>query len=45
MAVEFRCEKCGKLLTVEAEPGAKVRCQSLRRPPKGPPGSPISRMP
>ncbi len=27
MAVEFRCEKCGKLLTVEAEPGAKVRCQ------------------
>lgn len=27
MAVEFRCEKCGKLLTVEAEPGVKVRCQ------------------
>ena len=27
MAVEFRCEKCGKLLTVEAESGAKVRCQ------------------
>ena len=27
MAVEFRCEKCGKLLSVEAEPGAKVKCQ------------------
>ena len=27
MAVEFRCEKCGKLLTVEAELGAKVRCR------------------
>ena len=26
MPVEFRCEKCGKLLNVEAEPGAKVKC-------------------
>jgi len=26
MAVEFRCEKCGKLLEIEAEPGAQVRC-------------------
>jgi len=26
MAVEFRCEKCGKLLSVEAEPNAKVKC-------------------
>ena len=26
MAVDFRCEKCGKLLNVDAEPGSKVRC-------------------
>ena len=27
MAVEFRCEKCGKLLSVDADRGAKVKCQ------------------
>ena len=27
MTIEFRCEKCGKLLSVEGEPPAKVRCQ------------------
>ncbi len=26
MAAEFRCEKCGKLLNVEAEPSSKIRC-------------------
>ncbi len=26
MPIEFRCEKCGKLLSVEAEPNSKVRC-------------------
>jgi len=26
MTVDFRCEKCGKLLNVDAEPGSKVRC-------------------
>lgn len=26
MAVEFRCEKCGKLLNVEAEPSGMVEC-------------------
>jgi hypothetical protein len=26
MAVQFRCEKCGKLLNLEAEPGQKVKC-------------------
>ena len=26
MAVDFRCEKCGKLLSVDSEPGSKVRC-------------------
>ncbi len=26
MAVDFRCEQCGKPLRVEAEPGSKVRC-------------------
>jgi len=27
MTVEFRCEKCGKLLSVEVQSGEKVRCQ------------------
>jgi hypothetical protein len=27
MAIEFRCEKCGKLLSVEAEASAKIKCQ------------------
>ena len=31
MAIEFRCEKCGKLLSVEAQAGAVVRCDSCRR--------------
>jgi DNA-directed RNA polymerase subunit RPC12/RpoP len=26
MAIEFRCEKCGKLLTVEASPSSMVEC-------------------
>ncbi|HOF17937.1 MAG TPA: VWA domain-containing protein [Phycisphaerae bacterium] len=26
MAVEFRCEKCGKILNVDAEPGSTTRC-------------------
>lgn len=26
MVAEFRCEKCGKLLSVEAEPSSKVKC-------------------
>ena len=26
MAVDFRCEKCGKLLSVEAEPASRVKC-------------------
>ena len=26
MAVEFRCEKCGKRLSMEVQPGAKVKC-------------------
>ncbi len=26
MAVEFRCEKCGKLLGIEAAPGSLVKC-------------------
>lgn len=30
MAVDFRCEKCGKLLSVEAEPGAAVRCHHCK---------------
>jgi DNA-directed RNA polymerase subunit RPC12/RpoP len=26
MTVEFRCEKCGKLLSVQADPGGMVKC-------------------
>ncbi len=26
MTVDFRCEKCGKLLSIDAEPGSSVRC-------------------
>jgi DNA-directed RNA polymerase subunit RPC12/RpoP len=26
MAVDFRCEKCGKLLSLDAQPGAEVSC-------------------
>ena len=26
MAVEFRCEKCGKLLSVDAQPDSKIKC-------------------
>ena len=31
MATEFRCEKCGKLLRVDAEPGGAVRCPHCRK--------------
>mgnify|MGYP001235025810 CR=1 FL=1 len=31
MAVDFRCDKCGKLLSVEAEPGAEVRCPGCNK--------------
>ena len=31
MAVEFRCEQCGKLLNLEAQPGATVRCPHCRK--------------
>ena len=31
MAIEFRCEKCGKLLSVDAEAGQVVRCDSCGR--------------
>lgn len=31
MVVDFRCEKCGKLLSLEAEPGSTVRCPHCRR--------------
>ncbi len=30
MAVEFRCEKCGKLLSLEAEPGQSVKCPDCK---------------
>ena len=26
MAIEFRCEQCGKLLSVDAEPESRVKC-------------------
>jgi DNA-directed RNA polymerase subunit RPC12/RpoP len=29
--VEFRCEKCGKLLKAEARPGQRLRCPHCRR--------------
>ena len=31
MAVDFRCERCGRMLKVEAEPGERVRCPHCRR--------------
>lgn len=31
MAVDFRCENCGKLLSVEEEPGNAVRCPHCRK--------------
>ncbi|HOF18033.1 MAG TPA: hypothetical protein PK082_03925, partial [Phycisphaerae bacterium] len=31
MAVEFRCEKCGKILNVNAEPGSATRCPHCGR--------------
>ncbi len=31
MAVDFRCEKCGKLLSVDAQPGGKVTCPHCRK--------------
>ncbi len=30
MTLNFRCDKCGKMLKVEAEPGGKVRCSNCR---------------
>ncbi len=30
MTLDFRCDKCGKMLKLEAEPGAKVRCSNCR---------------
>lgn len=30
MILDFRCERCGKLLSVEAAPGATVRCHHCR---------------
>jgi len=31
MAVDFRCENCGKMLSVEAEPGSICRCPHCRK--------------
>jgi len=31
MAVDFRCENCGKLLSVDEEPGNTVRCPHCRK--------------
>lgn len=31
MAVDFRCENCGKLLSVEAKPGSSVKCPHCRK--------------
>lgn len=31
MAVDFRCENCGKLLSVDEEPGNAVRCPHCRK--------------
>lgn len=31
MAVDFRCENCGKLLSIDAEPGSIARCPHCRK--------------
>ena len=31
MAAEFRCEKCGKLLALDSEPGQTVRCPHCKK--------------
>jgi DNA-directed RNA polymerase subunit RPC12/RpoP len=31
VAVDFRCENCGKLLSVEADPGGAIRCPHCRK--------------
>lgn len=31
MTLDFRCDKCGKMLKLQAEPGSKVRCSNCRR--------------
>ena len=31
MAVEFRCENCGKMLNVDADPGSTVKCPLCRK--------------
>lgn len=31
MAVDFRCEQCGKLLSVNAEPGSDVKCPHCQK--------------
>jgi len=30
MTLDFRCEKCGKMLKLQADPGEKVRCTNCR---------------
>ncbi|MBL7133228.1 MAG: VWA domain-containing protein [Phycisphaerae bacterium] len=31
MAAEFRCEKCGQMLDVEAEPGSSIKCPHCKK--------------
>ncbi len=31
MAVDFRCEKCGKLLSLDAQPGQEVKCPHCQK--------------
>ena len=31
MATEFRCEKCGKLLSLDTEPGETVKCPHCKK--------------
>ena len=31
MAVDFRCENCGKLLSIDAQPGSTARCPHCRK--------------
>ena len=31
MAVDFRCENCGKMLSIDAEPGSLARCPHCRK--------------
>jgi len=36
MTLDFRCDKCGKMLKLEADPGAKVRCPNCHARTKVP---------